>query len=46
MFRDLRRRRELRTVIWFDVPKQTDWRIDSSSGAAAAFTAVVRAYPR
>lgn len=27
----------VRAVVWFDVAKETDWRIDSSAAAAAAF---------
>jgi beta-mannanase len=42
MFSDLARHPAVRTVIWFDVAKQTDWRITSSSAAARAFSAGLR----
>lgn len=37
MFTYLRKHPGIRSVLWFDLRKQTDWRISSSPGAAAAF---------
>lgn len=37
MFAFLRSHPEIRAVLWFDLVKQTDWRIESSGRAAAAF---------
>ncbi len=31
--------RRVRALVWFDVAKEADWRIDSSAGSAAAFRA-------
>lgn len=42
MFADVRRHRSVTSLIWFDLAKQTDWRITGSSRAAAAFAAGVR----
>lgn len=39
MFRYFRRNPEVRSVLWFDLRKQTDWRIQSSPEAAAGFAA-------
>ena len=42
MFADLSRHPQVRTVIWFDVDKQTDWRITASTPAAREFAAGLR----
>jgi cellulose synthase (UDP-forming) len=42
MFRDLRHQPNVRSLVWFDVTKQTDWPIEHSSPAAAAFAAGLR----
>ena len=39
MFTDLRRHPQVKSVVWYDLRKQTDWRITSSRGAARAFAA-------
>ena len=39
MFRELRRRPEVRSVVWFNVRKEADWRIESSRSAQRAFAA-------
>lgn len=39
MFIYLRSHRAVRSVLWFDLRKQTDWRVTSSAGAARAFAA-------
>ncbi|WP_354700849.1 hypothetical protein DSM112329_01141 [Paraconexibacter sp. AEG42_29] len=39
MFAYLRRHPGIRSVLWFDLRKQTDWRVASSRDAAAAFAA-------
>ena len=41
MFRELRRRPEVRSVVWFNVRKEADWRIESSRSAQRAFAAEV-----
>ncbi len=46
MFADLAHHPEVRTVIWFDVDKQTDWRITSSPAAARAFATALRGAQR
>jgi cellulose synthase/poly-beta-1,6-N-acetylglucosamine synthase-like glycosyltransferase len=43
MFGDLRRQPQVKSLTWFDLRKQTDWRISSSTRAARAFAAGVRA---
>ena len=43
MFRDLQQQPNVRSVVWFDVAKQTDWRINRLSPAAVAFAAGLRA---
>lgn len=43
MFRYLRHHPEVKTVIWFDLDKETDWRVDSSPATGAAFAAGIRA---
>ena len=42
MFRDLAKHPQVRSLVWFNVAKQADWRITSSSRAAAAFAAGLR----
>jgi beta-mannanase len=42
MWRNLAGRRDIRSLIWFDLRKQTDWRIDSSAAAQRAFAAGAR----
>lgn len=37
MWRTLRRHPEVEAVIWFDVPKEADWRVDTSAAARGAF---------
>lgn len=37
MFTEVRRRPYIRSLIWFNVRKETDWRIESSPEARAAF---------
>lgn len=37
MFDDIRRRPYVRSLVWFDVRKEADWRISSSQPARAAF---------
>jgi len=39
MFNDLRRHPQVKSIIWFDLRKQTDWRINSSQRAGLAFAA-------
>jgi Glycosyl hydrolase family 26 len=41
MFATLRRHPEIRSLIWFDVVKGSDWRVASSRAATAAFAAGV-----
>ncbi len=36
-FRDLDRRPQVTSLVWFDVDKQADWRLDSSTPAAQTF---------
>jgi hypothetical protein len=43
MFRDLRQQPNIRSVVWFDVAKQTDWQINRLTQAAAAFATGLRA---
>jgi len=42
MFKDLRADPQVTSLVWFDVNKQTDWPINSSRQAGAAFAAGVR----
>jgi len=42
MFTDLRRHPDVKSLIWYDLRKQTDWPITSSRRAALAFAAGVR----
>ena len=37
MFAEIHRRHYIRSIIWFNVRKETDWRIESSPAAQAAF---------
>ena len=37
MFDDLGRHRQVSSVVWFDLRKQTDWRLNSSTRAGQAF---------
>ena len=41
MFADVRRRRYIRAVVWFNLDKEADWRITSSRSAARAFADAV-----
>lgn len=41
MFDYVRSHRAIRSVLWFDVPKETDWRVATSPAAARAFAAGV-----
>ncbi|HWF33741.1 MAG TPA: glycosyltransferase [Solirubrobacteraceae bacterium] len=47
MFSDLRAHPQVTSVVWFDLRKQTDWRINSSPASGQAFaTAVAASTPR
>lgn len=46
LFDWLAQHREVRTLIWFDHDKETDWRVRSSPGAAATFATAVDAATR
>jgi hypothetical protein len=46
LFAWLRTQPDVRTVVWFDHQKETDWRIDSSPEAAAAFADGLAAWRR
>lgn len=37
MFDYIRRQRRIHSVLWFDLPKETDWRVATSPGAVRAF---------
>jgi beta-mannanase len=37
MFREIKRRPYIRSIVWFNVRKEADWRIESSRGAQRAF---------
>jgi beta-mannanase len=39
MFQEIQRRPYIRSLVWFDVRKEADWRIESSRGAERAFAA-------
>jgi beta-mannanase len=39
MFTEIRKRPWIRTVVWFNLRKETDWRIESSAAAQRAFVA-------
>jgi beta-mannanase len=43
MFSDLRAHPQVTSVVWFDLRKQTDWRINSSPAAGQAFATAVAA---
>jgi beta-mannanase len=43
MFAFLAQHQEVKSIIWFDLAKQTDWRIESSTAAERAFMAGVQA---
>jgi beta-mannanase len=38
MFREIQRRPYIRSIVWFNVRKEADWRIESSLGAERAFS--------
>ncbi len=42
MFYDLRRNPQVKSIVWFNLRKQTDWRITSSSRAELAFARGIR----
>jgi cellulose synthase (UDP-forming) len=42
MFAELKRRPYVASLLWFNLHKQTDWRIESSPAATAAFAAGLR----
>jgi nucleoside-diphosphate-sugar epimerase len=46
MFRDLQAQPSVRSVVWFDANKQTDWQLDRLSPAAAAFADGLRGVAR
>jgi hypothetical protein len=37
MFEEIRRRPWIRSLVWFNLRKEADWRIESSPGARQAF---------
>jgi beta-mannanase len=39
MFREIERRPYIRSIVWFNLDKEADWRIESSRGAERAFAA-------
>jgi beta-mannanase len=39
MFREIQRRPYIRSIVWFNVRKEADWRIESSRAAEGAFAA-------
>jgi hypothetical protein len=39
MFAEIRRRPYIRSIVWFNVRKEADWRIESSRAAERAFAA-------
>jgi beta-mannanase len=39
MFSDIQRRSYIRSIVWFNLRKEADWRIESSSAAQKAFAA-------
>lgn len=45
MFAQLKNRPDIQAFIWFDMNKETDWRIVSSSTSAAAFAGALDALP-
>jgi beta-mannanase len=46
MFADLRRHPQVTSIIWFNLRKQTDWRITSSRRAATAFATATATHRR
>jgi cellulose synthase (UDP-forming) len=42
MFRTVEDHPQIRSVVWFNAPKQTDWRIQSSPAAEKAFSEAIR----
>lgn len=46
MFAEVRRRPAIRSLVWFNVRKETDWRISSSKRAQRAFAAGARSLSR
>jgi len=42
MFRDIERRPYIQSIVWFNVRKEADWRIESSLSAERAFEAGLR----
>ena len=42
MFRTLEAHPEVRSVVWFNAPKETNWRIQSSRGAVKAFSEAMK----
>jgi cellulose synthase (UDP-forming) len=42
MFKDLADQPQVRSIVWFNLAKQTDWRIDDSPTASRAFAAGAR----
>jgi beta-mannanase len=46
MFAEIRRRPYIRALVWFNLRKETDWRIESSPAAQAAFVAGARSVTR
>ena len=46
MFAEIRRRPYIRALVWFNLRKETDWRIESSPAAQAAFAAGARSVTR
>jgi hypothetical protein len=39
MFAEIQRRPYVRSIVWFNVRKEADWRIESSRAAERAFAA-------
>jgi beta-mannanase len=46
LFAEVRRRPYIRSLVWFNLRKETDWRIESSASARRAFAAGVNAASR
>lgn len=44
MFADVRRHRQVRSVVWFDARTQADWRLATSPAAARAFARSLRGF--
>jgi hypothetical protein len=45
MFSDVRAHPQVKSLVWFDLRKQTDWRISSSANAGGAFALAANARP-